>query len=217
MVCDVLPEHLAEFMRMGVASTYRPRQVVFSEGNPSDALYLVCHGAVKLFHSDRFGRDHILEVATSGALLGELGSEPEAPLSSSAEAITDAQICRLQRDRLLRYLRTDPFLAVRLVEALSHELALARRKACDLALKRADSRLASLLLQLTDPSSPAPQDLDYSRRDLAEMIGVSTETVIRLLAKLKRDATIHLEGRRLTVLDPAKLARVAKYSDVASP
>jgi CRP-like cAMP-binding protein len=214
VVCDVPPERLADFKEMGVTSTYKPRQVIFSAGNRSDGLYLVCHGAVKLYHSDRFGRDHILEVAAPGAVLGEIFSDPEETLSVSAESVTEAQLCHLERNRLLRFLKSDPLMGARLIEALSSELALARRKAGDLALKRADSRLASLILQLVGVDADSSIRLDYTRRELAEMVGVSTETAIRLLAKFKRDGVISLAGRRLVVTDQDKLARIARYSDI---
>ena len=71
-ICDLPLDGLEEFRASSSTALYRPRQVVFSEGNPATGLYLVCHGAVKLYHGDRFGREHILEIAAPGAVLGEL-------------------------------------------------------------------------------------------------------------------------------------------------
>lgn len=216
-VCSVPAEALEDFKAAGTTSTYRPHQVVFSEGNPSGGLYLVCHGAVKLFHSDRFGRDHILEIAGPSAVLGELPVEPDQPLSVSAETLTEAQLCYLPRDRLLPFVQKYPATGVRLIEALSRELALARRKVRDLALKRAESRLAALLIQLaTAQVGTAGNDLElaYTRREIAEMIGVSTETAIRLLAKLRKKEILAVDGRSLSILDMDRLTRVAHYSDV---
>jgi CRP/FNR family transcriptional regulator/CRP/FNR family cyclic AMP-dependent transcriptional regulator len=210
-------EAMADFRAAGVTSVYKPRQVVFTAGNPCSGLYLVCHGAVKLYHSDRFGRDHILEIAGPRAVLGELAGEPDQLLSVSAEALTETQLSFLPRDRLVQFLAKYPMTGVRMLEALSRELALARRKVRDLALKRADSRLAALLLQMAagDDGLAAKQvRLDYSRRELAEMIGVSTETAIRLLAKFQREKVISINRRAIVFDDLAKLTRVANYGDV---
>ncbi len=217
VICDLPPDALAEFRSAGTTAVYKARQVLFSEGSPSGGLYLVCHGAVKLYHSDRFGRDHILEIAGPGAVLGELSMDTDDVLSVSAEAITEAQLCYLPRDRLVQFIEKHPMTGVRMLEALSRELASARRKVRDLALKGAESRLAGLLLQLAratgDLSTGKRLQLRYTRRELAEMIGVSTETAIRLLAKLKRKGILSIERRDLVITSVEKLTKVAHYDD----
>jgi CRP/FNR family transcriptional regulator len=216
-ICDLSPEALDEFRAAGITAIYKPRQVLFTEGSPTAGLYLVCHGLVKLYHSDRFGRDHILEVAGPGAVLGELPLNGDQRLSVSAEAITESQLCFLQRDRLVAFLQKQPMTSVRLIAALSAELALARRKVRDLALKGAESRLAGLLVQLAratgDLESGKRLQLRYTRRELAEMVGVSTETAIRLLAKLKKKHIIAIERRDIVIADADKLSRVANYDE----
>jgi CRP-like cAMP-binding protein len=219
-LCDLPPRALDDFRAASVTSTYKARQVIFSEGSPSAGLYLVCHGAVKLYYSDRFGRDHILEVAPPGAVVGELPLEDDQKLSVSAEALTESQLCFLPRERLVDFLHKHPATGVRLIAALSAELAAARRKVRDLALKGAESRLATLVVQLartTGDLSPGRRlQLSYSRRDLAEMIGVSTETAIRLLGRLKKKRAIGIEHRAIVIHDVDKLTKVANYDEMES-
>jgi CRP-like cAMP-binding protein len=118
------------------------------------------------------------------------------------------------------FIERHPRTAVRLIAALSKALAEARRKAGDLALKRADARLADLLLRLAreaphgGDNSVARIRLTYSRRDLAEMIGVSTETAIRLLGKLKRNRTIILTDGEIVIADGERLARLAHHGNL---
>lgn len=221
VICDLPLDALGDFRAAGSTSIYKPRQVVFSEGSPPTGLYLVCHGAVKLYHSDRFGREHILEVASPGAVLGELSLEDSPRLSVSAETLMEAQLCFLPRDRLVAFVQKHPMTGVRLIAALSGELAAARRKVRDLALKGAESRLAGLLVRLARASSEIASEeqpgkhlqLRYTRRELAEMIGVSTETAIRLLGKLKLKRAITVDRRDVTITDFDKLTKLAHYDD----
>ena len=219
LVCDVPADVLGDLRSAGATTLYRPRQVIFGEGSPATALYLLCHGAVKLYHSDRFGRDHILEVAGPGALLGELSLDDDDAMSVSAEALTDAQVSVFSRDRLSGFMQRHPESGLRFLAALSRELAVARRKARDLALKGAESRLAGLLLQLGRAGGEVQPghrlELRYTRRELAEMIGVSTETAIRLLAALKRKGTIDSAGRDLVLSDVDRLTRIAQHDEAA--
>lgn len=217
LVCDIPADVLGDLRAAGSAMIYRPRQVIFGEGTPSSALFLVCHGAVKLYHSDRFGRDHILEIAGPGALVGELSLDDGDVMSVSAEALTEAQVSSYSRERLAGFMQRHPETGVRFLAALSRELAVARRKARDLALKGAESRLAGLLLQLGRATGEIevgrPIGLRYSRRELAEMIGVSTETAIRLLAALKRKGAIRGEGRDVVLDDLDRLTRIAQHDE----
>lgn len=217
-ICDLPPDALAEFRAAGTSSIYRPRQVVFTEGSPPLGLYLVCHGQVKLYHVDRFDREHILEIAGPGAVLGELSFDDHLTHSVSAEAMAESQLCFLPRERLARFLEKHPAAAVRLIAAMSAELAAARRKVRDLALKGAESRLASWLVDLTRAgSAPGSNgeriELPYSRREIAEMIGVSTETAIRLLGRLRDRHVIAIDRRGIVIRDMDRLVRLARHDE----
>jgi CRP-like cAMP-binding protein len=214
IVADLPVAQLREFRACSVIAPYARRQVIFHEGAPANGLYVVCRGAVKLYQSDRFGRDHILAVAEPGDVLGELPLDPTEPYSVSAEALTDVQLCFLPRERLVDFLQLHPMVGVRLVAALSKALSAARKKVRALALKPAESRLAELLLQLAGTNDGVSQPhivLAYSRGEIAEMIGVSTETTIRLLAQLKRKGAIDVHKREVVITDLVRLRRVATW------
>lgn len=220
-MADLPDTALADLATCKVTGLYRPRQVVFHEGTPASGLWVLCHGAVKVYQSDRFGREFILDVATAGALLGELALDDGASYAASAEALTEAQLSFLPRERLIRLLHHHPAVAVRLVATLSQALAATRRKAGELALKRADARLAELLLRFADDAAhdggerPRRVRLAYSRREIAEMIGVSTETAIRLLGKLRRQHLIATSDAEVVILDHERLTRLARHANVA--
>jgi CRP-like cAMP-binding protein len=211
------PEAMEDFRAIGQMRMCKPRQVLFGEGNPCEGLYLLCHGNVKLYHSDRFGREHILEIAGPGTVLGEFAANGDETMSASAEALTESQISFLPHDAIVTLVQKHSVTAVRLIEALSRELATARRKTRDLALKPAESRLAGLLLQLCKAEgSDAGQTvaLPYSRRELAEMIGVSTETAIRLLSKMKKRGIIQMDRNGMRIAEVERLTRIAEHGEV---
>jgi len=222
VIRDLPVEDIPGFRACGVSALYRRRQVIFHEGTPANGLYILCHGAVKLYQSDRFGHDHILDIATPGDVLGELPLDPDECYSVSAEAVADSQLCYLPRERLVPFIQKHPMTGVRLIEAFSKALSSARQRVRALALKRAESRLAELLVQLARATGEPATDggtrlkLDYSRRDLAEMIGVSTETAIRLLGRLRQKRLIAVRHRELVITDPEKLARVANHESTAA-
>lgn len=222
IIRDLAVDQLDGFRACGTSGIYRKRQVVFHEEAPAIGLYLVCAGLVKLYQSDRFGREHIVHVAGPGEVLGELPSDPEAPYSTSAEALVESQVCFLPRATLVSFIQKNPLTGVRLIEALSRAVGAARRKVRSLTLKRAENRMAELLLELTAATGTRTADgrqrftIPYSRRELADMIGVAPETAIRLLSRLKGRRIIATEQRQVVICDPERLARLANHDAVAA-
>lgn len=217
---DLPVDDLGHFHACGMSAIYRPRQVIFHEESLAAGLYLVCSGAVKLYQSDRFGREHILHVCGPGEVLGELPSDPEAPYSVSAEAVLESQLCYLSRENLAKFIQVHPMTGVHLIGALSRSLAAARRKVRTLALKRAENRMAELLLDLVETTGSQDSGdgqkltIPYSRRELGDMIGVAPETAVRLLTRLKDRRIIATEHRQLVIRDREKLARLANHDTV---
>ncbi|MFI5394825.1 MAG: Crp/Fnr family transcriptional regulator [Candidatus Binatia bacterium] len=118
----------------------------------------------------------------------------------------------------MTFIQEFPLAGVRLIAALSASLGVARRKVRALALKTAESRLADLLIHLANATGNGRTRLTlrYSRREIAEMIGVSTETAIRLLGRLKRKRAISTSHRELIIADAERLMRIADPDNVGS-
>lgn len=213
---DIPNDQLETFRACSMSAVYKPRQVVFHEGTPAEGLYFLCHGAVKLYQSGRFGNDHILAIGGPGDVLGELPVRSGATYSTSAEALVESQVCYLARDKIERMIQTHPMVGVRLLASLSTALIAARAKVRDMVLKPAEVRLAELLAHLSSVAEGHGDGthlgLAYSRRDIAQMIGVSTETAIRLLAKLKKRGMLATNGRELVITDVTRLRRLASQA-----
>ena len=219
-LCDLPLDVLKEIRAAGSTTIYRPRQILFGEGNRAEGLYLVCQGRVKLYQSDRFGRERVLEIADRGSIVGELPLESSQTLSASAEAIEESQICFVSKEQLVPLIEKHPEVGVRLIEALSRELSTARRKVRDLVFKDAGTRLAGVLVDLARDEGAREGEgevqlrLDFTRAELAQRIGVSTETAIRLLRKLANRGVFDVQGRDLKIPDLARLTRIARADEL---
>jgi CRP/FNR family transcriptional regulator len=203
---------VAELGAAGTPARFRPGQIIFSEELAAGDLYLLRSGLVRLFHTAASGRDHILRDVGPVTVLGELSLDGTRTLSVSAAAVTETSMVRVPRGRVAALVERHPCLGLRLADVFSSELAHARRKTRDLALKDATARLSSILLAISEPgrgADPAYLPLRYRRGDLAAMIGASTETVIRMLTSLRAERVITTRGRQILILDRDRLRRLA--------
>lgn len=177
----------------------------------STRVMSVLSGRARLLQSDASGRLRFAGVAHEGAVVG-FGNPDEGfdPPKLWVEADGPCEVALAGAGPLQRIARESPSAAVELLHRLTLDLARARREIWDLSSKDGSARLASFLIDRAAEADGLDEfRLQYSRADIADQIGVSTETAIRLLGKLSRSGIIALSGRRIHVLDRKGLAQAA--------
>jgi len=194
-------------------ATYRfpARHVIALEGNPCRQVGSVRSGRVKLSKCGENGRVQIVGAAGVGFVLGYEGFLGR-PFQSTAEALTDVEICMASHQDILQQMADCPELAKGLVTFLCHRIQELEHKALQLGTLSTRQRLAAYLLSMgsndngSEPTTPDQPPL--TRQEIAEMLGMAKETLIRLLARFEQQNMIKLEGPNVVVKDPARLRHV---------
>lgn len=212
--CTLEGEDLAEFNRHKTTNIYTKGQVIFYEGNRAYGLYCVFSGRVKLYKSGIGGRQQIVRIAGPGDLLGYRSLFADEPYHATAEALEDTTICCIDKNAFFPVLAKNPELAIRLIKKLSKELRVAEDLATSIAQKSVRERMAELLLMLKETYGKTTKrgvvlDIHLSREEMAEMVGITQETAIRLLSEFKRDGLIEVKDRDITILDMKALLDTA--------
>ncbi|WP_374449325.1 Crp/Fnr family transcriptional regulator [Stella sp.] len=212
-VCNVLDapdlQRLAEVV---TTITLPAHRAVFHEGDPAEHLYNVTSGCVKLYKLLADGRRQVTGFLFAGDFLG-LALEDD--YAYSAETVSEATLCRFPRRRLERLLEDLPKLEKRLLGNASNELAAAQDQMILLGRKSAREKIASFLVNLAgraerrgQPSDPLP--LPMSRTDIADYLGLTTETVSRTFTQLKTQRVITLlPGGMVALTDRLAIERLA--------
>jgi CRP/FNR family transcriptional regulator len=172
---------------------------LFLEGEPAYHVFNVTAGTIKLVKLLPDGRRQITGFLSVGDFLG-LGHDKS--YSYSAEAVTDVRLCRFARERLDGLLDELPTLQHCLFERASKELAAAQDQMLLLGRKTAVERVASFLLAeagRAERQGGAADEfqLPMARNDIADYLGLTSETVSRAFTKLKREGYISLPQGQL--------------------
>lgn len=212
--CDLEGEPLEEFNRHKTVNKYKKAQIIFYEGNQAFGLYCIYSGRIKLYKTGIAGRQQIVRIAGPGDILGYRSLFADEPYHATAEALEDAEICCIDKNAFFPVLAKNPPLALNILRKLSKELRVAEDLATNIAQKSVRERMAELLLMLKEtygkPSKKGTKiDLQLSREEMAEMIGITQETAIRLLSEFKKDGFIDVREREITILDPHALLETA--------
>lgn len=180
------------------------------ESESADVVGIVRTGLLKLTASLEDGREQTLGLAFPGDFVGRPFS---ADMEHSVTAIADSTICTFSRTRFEALAGEVPDLQQALLVRTFKDLDRARRWMLLLGRKSAGERVASLLLETAeangaDPGEPVP--LPLSRQQIADVLGLTIETVSRKMHLFARSGVIALPSlRSFTVERPGELARLA--------
>ncbi|MDP2644003.1 MAG: Crp/Fnr family transcriptional regulator [Desulfobacterales bacterium] len=192
------------------ANHYKRKQVIFYEGNPVVGLYCIQSGKVKLYKTSGGGKQQILKIAQEGDILGHSALFTETPHMATAEVMEEANICFLDKTRFILVLQTNPSVSLKLLGQLSRELNRAEEQVLDLAYKSVRVRLVEFLLTLKQNFGVYEQgvyrlQISLSREELAQAIGTTVETVVRLLTEFRTEGLIEVEKKSIAIREPEKL------------
>jgi len=195
--------------------------VIMHEGEKPDCFANVLNGVVKLTKTMSDGRQHIVGLLFPSDFLGRTMRE-ESPYR--AEAATAVELCQFPRAEFERLMHRFPGLQARLLEQTLDELDACHDWTLLLGRKNAGERVASFLLMIArrvrevgcnaDPSSDsAAFYLPMGRSDMADYLGLTTESVSRQVTKMKREGAIRVRGNR--EIEVPSMAHLLKLADLA--
>jgi CRP/FNR family transcriptional regulator len=212
-ICAVLePAELAKMAAITHRLRFHSGEAIFGEGDPAGHVFNVTSGIVKLYKLMSDGRRQITGFLGIGDFLGMAIGENYA---YSAEALTDARLCRFPRSRLETLLIEFPQLQRRLFAMASTELRAAQDQMLLLGRKTAKERLCSFLLYMSQRAVRAgekasPILLPMTRSDIADYLGLTIETVSRNLTQLRSSGLIELlPGGKIGLKNGAALESAA--------
>jgi CRP/FNR family transcriptional regulator len=188
--------------------------LLFSEGDASDQLYTVVSGRVKVFKTTARGTDVILEIFGPGDPVGAVAVYESRPYPASAVALEPTTCLLISRQAFFSLLETYPTLVRGLLTGLTHRLVELTNRLAELSGGRVEARLARFFLKLaTDMGQSRPDGmfipLALSRQELADMIGTTIETAIRIMSRWGKDDLVRTEREGFVVVDRAALETMA--------
>lgn len=174
---------------LGTVTSLKRGRRIFSEGEPVRDWYWLASGAVQLCTFSEDGKRQVAELVLPGDLFGfEARGEREA----TAEVARDAVLVSVPRFKAEALIDGDPALSRALREVACGRLRHARLRLHSLGRKSAVERVASFLLEMTERSSSpsGPIELFITRDDMADYLGLTSETVSRAFTELRRRGAV---------------------------
>lgn len=207
---EMTADQMAMVERTTVMKEIRRKEVLYLPGDAGDRVYVLKRGVVKIATLLEDGREMILALLRPGEVFGEEAVLDTAPRDHMAEAYDDALICIINRNDFLEMMRSHPGMAFKVTKLIGFRLKTFRARVESLLFKGAPARLAQILLDLgaehgVKDSAGILLPLKLSQQDLANLIGLTRESVNLALADFRRRGLVEVDGRTIRILKPDEL------------
>jgi CRP-like cAMP-binding protein len=187
---------------------------LFSEGDPSESLYTVVTGRVKVTKTTVRGTDVILEIFGPGDPVGAVAVYESRAYPASAIALEPTTCLLIPRQAFFSLLEAHPTMVRGVLGGLTHRLVELTNRLTELSGGRVEARLARFFLKLAGDMGQTRADgvfiqLALSRQELADMIGTTIETSIRIMSRWGKEGIVRTEKDGFLVTDRSALETIA--------
>ncbi|HWB49507.1 MAG TPA: helix-turn-helix domain-containing protein [Stellaceae bacterium] len=193
-------DELVALEQLGSRRSFARDEEIYAEGDRADCWFKVISGTVRICKLMADGRRHIAEFFHAGDCFGLDGADTRA---LAAEAVGDVIVMRFNRAATERLIDQRPELARHMCNMTLRNLAHAQTRLLLLGRMTAPERVASFLIELAERRDVRRVlDIPMSRNDIADYLGLTIETVCRVLSAMKRDGLVAIPNpHRIEIRD----------------
>jgi CRP-like cAMP-binding protein len=211
---DLSADEAAELDRMAPSQRVLRGELVYSQSQPSSALFILKTGRIRVFRVTEEGKAMTMGILEPGAVFGEMVLVGQRMHDNYAEAIEDSSICRLEVRDVERFLLSDPRIAVRIARLLGGQVARLEERLTDLAHRPLSARIARTIVTLAENASGRgfshSRSVRVTHEQLAGLVGATRESTSKVMAELATQRIIRQSRGRVVVTDPAALGALSR-------
>jgi CRP/FNR family cyclic AMP-dependent transcriptional regulator len=201
--CDLEPEEMAAFEQQTEMRTCRRGQILYSQEDRAEVLFLLKRGRVQLYRLTPSGKRLELALIEPGTFFGEMPLVGESLRHTFAEAAEDSLICVMSRADIEGLMRERSEVALRMIEVLGRRLALCEARLEEMAYRSVPARIAAVLTRLSQGHNG--EVVSITHQELGDMIGALRESVTKVLDEFQREGLVELGRGRVILRDVAGL------------
>jgi CRP-like cAMP-binding protein len=209
---DFSDEELEKLLVISKEKTYPKDAVIFQKGDLGNFFFLICSGRVKVIIETEEGKEGILSILYPTEFFGEMSLLDGEPRSATVVALEETRVIIIERNDFLILLYKHPELALKILKTLSLRLRKANRQIETLMFLDAPGKVARLLIDIAQERGKKINneiliDLEFTRQELGNLIGVSRETTTRILKSFEEDGILSIERNQVIIKDVWELKR----------
>lgn len=187
--------------------SYSKKENVFSEGDYPRYLYLVESGKIKLYKTNDYGKEFIINYCQKGDFIGYTSLiNHQKSYNFSAAAMEESSLRLIPKDDFQKLLYANTHVAAQMVKLLANNVQDKEEQLMQLAYDSIRKRVADMLVTIA--RKEGANDFNILREDLAKMVGTAKESVIRTLTDFRESGYIEIRDGHIYIVEMEKLAGI---------
>lgn len=213
--------YLAKLKTSNHGTSFSKGAILYEEGEKSTGVYVILGGRAKLSVNSSQGKTLVVGFFGSGTILGLAAAILGRTHGATAEIMRPTKVLFVSRKELVREMQGNATAARQAAELVSEAcyFILSKLRVIELS-QSAGQKVARCLLGLlahnTSPGGETTAKLDLSQETIAQMVGLSRETVTRLLSRFRRERILDWKRSGLVIRDRSALEKLADFSETAA-
>ncbi len=188
---------------------YKRGEIIKNQGDPVDAFLYMRQGLVKLFKTDSNHKDHILSINSPGDFVSLISIFSEKEYKYNIAAIEDTLVCLVDVEVLRHLVSSNGKFSLHLMKKMGQISDSIIENRFEQSQRQVKGRVAHLLLSLSDRVYHKNKFIIHlTRREIGELLSITTENTIRTLSEFRKDGIIELDGKEITILDKDRLISI---------
>ncbi len=190
---------------------FRRGEVMRREGEPINSFMYLREGLVKLYKTNIHGKDQILSINIPGDFINLLSIFSTSTYKYSISALEETKVCVVELSVIKKLVSQNSDFSMRLLNRISYISDEVIQNHFEINQKQVKGRVAYFLLFLADHIYNSHSfRMPVTRREVGELISMTTENTIRTLSEFRKDRIISMDGKTITILDYDRLVKVGK-------
>ena len=190
---------------------YKKGEVIAEEGNLIEEFLYLKTGLLKVYRKGRGNKDQIIRIAGASDFVSLLSMFSNEKYKYSLSALEDTVVCIVDAEKIKSLVRTNGKFALDVIGRMSYTYDEIIDSTYRIRQKHLRGRIAHILLYFSNTVYQNDRfDLPLSRREIAELINMTTENVIRILSEFRKDKIIQIEKKTIIIIDKERLEKINK-------
>lgn len=205
------PKEIEGYCMSRVEKLVTQKEIIIRQGEPINKFIYLKEGLVKLYRETNTG-SQIISIGKPLDFVSLLSVFGDKNYSYSVSAISDSVICIFDLSEVQKLILKNGYFALRLIKTMNKASDRILFDYLDISQKRLYGRVAHVLIYFSEIFKSDSFDLPISRKEIAQLVGMSIENVIRAISDLRKDKIIKVYGKNIMIEDMNRLIQIRNHS-----
>lgn len=193
---------------------FLPKEEIYREEDYANYIYFIISGKVKLFKSDNYGKNFVIDIHHKGEFFGYMALLESREHAETAMAMEECKVTIIPKEDFLKLVAKNREVSNKFIKLLAGNVREKEERLLQLAYSPVRERVARAIIHLADTEGELIDEktqIKISRDDLANIVGTAKESLVRMLSEMKSDEVLQLKGKEITILKPEELRKMVDF------